>query len=189
MNTILPSTTTNALSQEIEEHILLKEAGDVDGRCPVCNNGNENISHLFRECPSTIMVWAAVIKSDKLNEFYSMSVMEWMRINLSQPSHFMKEGLDWDLLFAAILWNICQRLQIVAANAIISILKPSHLSVVPRIQNFIVEVDCLNVLRFIDGDLARQGTTTIVAHICDLCVRGVWCLNMFDAKVIEWQMR
>ncbi|KAK8558196.1 hypothetical protein V6N13_073869 [Hibiscus sabdariffa] len=57
------------------------------------------------------MVWAAVIKSEKLNEFYSTPVREWLRFNLSQPT---------------------RRLQTVVATAIRSNLQPSHWSVVPR---------------------------------------------------------
>ncbi|KAK8481769.1 hypothetical protein V6N11_076986 [Hibiscus sabdariffa] len=52
------------------------------------------------------MVWLALIRSDRLNEFYSMPLREWLRTNLSKSTYFTKDGCDWDLLFGAIWWNL-----------------------------------------------------------------------------------
>ncbi|KAK8542408.1 hypothetical protein V6N12_015005 [Hibiscus sabdariffa] len=70
----------------------------------------KDIDHLFRKCPISVLCWSAVVKADKLDEFLSMPVHEWVLRNLSDNSYFAFVGINWDVLFGSILWNIwCNR--------------------------------------------------------------------------------
>ncbi|KAL4291483.1 hypothetical protein GQ457_14G019980 [Hibiscus cannabinus] len=66
----------------------------------------EDVDHVLRRCPAAFMVWTAIIKPSRVNDFLAMEFKEWLRINLTVPDYFVKVGTDWDLLFAVVLWNL-----------------------------------------------------------------------------------
>ncbi|KAL4386745.1 hypothetical protein GQ457_09G012620 [Hibiscus cannabinus] len=75
-----------------------------DTYCPVCNSYPEDVDHVLRSCASTAAVWCSIIKSDKVNEFFSLSISEWIVINLTKPDYFVSHEAEWDILFGALVW-------------------------------------------------------------------------------------
>ncbi|KAL4302835.1 hypothetical protein GQ457_10G004410 [Hibiscus cannabinus] len=45
-------------------------------------------------------------KNDKLDEFMSMKFTTWVVKNITEPSYFAREAMDWDLMFEAVVWYI-----------------------------------------------------------------------------------
>ncbi|KAK8630332.1 hypothetical protein V6N13_079130 [Hibiscus sabdariffa] len=78
-------------------------------RCEACGAAVESAQHIFRECPIAVAVWKGLIKRDKWVEFMSLGSLEWIRRNLSSPTHFAIALADWDLHFGVILWSLWTR--------------------------------------------------------------------------------
>ncbi|KAK8649108.1 hypothetical protein V6N13_129844 [Hibiscus sabdariffa] len=92
---------TNA--ERVRRHLLSS------ARCEACGAAVESAQHIFRECPIVVAVWKGLIKHDKWVEFMSLGSLEWIRRNLSSPTHFAITPADWDLHFGAILWSLWTR--------------------------------------------------------------------------------
>ncbi|KAE8664938.1 hypothetical protein F3Y22_tig00112738pilonHSYRG01145 [Hibiscus syriacus] len=76
-----------------------------DDRCPLCADSVEDIDHVMRKCSAIFPIWILLIKEDKLDEFMSMEMKTWIRINLDNKKYFAKVSEEWDILFGSILWN------------------------------------------------------------------------------------
>ncbi|MBA0560368.1 hypothetical protein Golob_017271, partial [Gossypium lobatum] len=66
---------------------------------PLINNKRiPRTSILIRGCFVPVSTWTRFIKPDKLNEFLSLELKEWLCLNFTKPDFFAKDSRDWDLL-------------------------------------------------------------------------------------------
>ncbi|KAL4332832.1 hypothetical protein GQ457_07G017080 [Hibiscus cannabinus] len=77
-----------------------------DDRCSACLDLVEDVDHVLRQCRITKLIWSILIKPDKLIVFFNLPFSQWLSLNLTQQGEFAKSGVDWDLMFAAVLWNV-----------------------------------------------------------------------------------
>ncbi|KAK8544287.1 hypothetical protein V6N13_034649 [Hibiscus sabdariffa] len=75
-----------------------------DVYCTVCRVFPKDVDHVLRFCASTAAVWCSLIKSDKVHEFFSLSIREWIVLNLTKLDYFVPHETDWDILFGALVW-------------------------------------------------------------------------------------
>ncbi|MBA0568502.1 hypothetical protein Golob_005994, partial [Gossypium lobatum] len=62
--------------------------------CEVCGHGSEDVLYVLRDCPAARNIWNKLILADKLSNFYSISLYEWMIENLLNQQIFCpKDGL------------------------------------------------------------------------------------------------
>ncbi|KAK8497179.1 hypothetical protein V6N12_066028 [Hibiscus sabdariffa] len=98
--------------------------------CPLCLHSLEDVEHLFHKFPHSALIWSAVIRTEKLDEFLSLPIHEWILRNLSDNFTFAIDCLNWDVLFGTILWNIlCNRNVVIFDNSgegVASILEKSR---------------------------------------------------------------
>ncbi|KAK9021559.1 hypothetical protein V6N11_011542 [Hibiscus sabdariffa] len=81
-----------------------------DAQCPVCHAGEEDIDHILRHCGVALSVWSILISPSFLPSFLSMPLHQWFVLNLVGPFPGGCDRSSWDLLFAAIIWNLwCHR--------------------------------------------------------------------------------
>ncbi|KAK8613302.1 hypothetical protein V6N13_101067 [Hibiscus sabdariffa] len=62
-----------------------------DNNCPLCRRAPEDVNHLLRLCPSVLVVWMSLIKTDQFEEFCAMDLHEWVRYNLKNSGYFARE--------------------------------------------------------------------------------------------------
>ncbi|KAK9002005.1 hypothetical protein V6N11_024698 [Hibiscus sabdariffa] len=80
-----------------------------DAQCPVCHAGEEDVDHILHHCGVALSVWSILI-SPFLPSFLSMPLHQWFVLNLVGPFPGGCDRSSWDLLFAAIIWNLwCHR--------------------------------------------------------------------------------
>lgn len=72
--------------------------------CPLCNNGEENLLHVFRDCTAAAQVWNLISESKFPNDFMIGDFPNWQYLNLS----VMRLVLTWSgLLSLALQFIIC----------------------------------------------------------------------------------
>ncbi|KAL4304437.1 hypothetical protein GQ457_10G025090 [Hibiscus cannabinus] len=80
-----------------------------DPSCSICGEAFESISHVLRGCGAARSIWPCVIQRDKIAEFLSMNVQQWLLLNLQEPNYFPKVSADWDIMFGSLLWLLWKR--------------------------------------------------------------------------------
>ncbi|KAK8686675.1 hypothetical protein V6N13_125698 [Hibiscus sabdariffa] len=84
-----------------------------------------------------------LIKHGTLHVFLSLEIKEWIRVNLTDPTHFAKENQNWDLYFSVVLWNLWLYRNAIAFNSPLegcaSMLERSK-----KLRNLFVQVVCRN---------------------------------------------
>ncbi|KAE8733280.1 hypothetical protein F3Y22_tig00001349pilonHSYRG00017 [Hibiscus syriacus] len=89
------------------------------------------LSHLFFAYDLVLLAEAYIeqcnvirVKTEKLEDFCTRDIKNWMQINITSPGFYAREDNDWDLQFGSILW----RLTLEANRAMESSLPTIHLS-------------------------------------------------------------
>ncbi|KAK8605543.1 hypothetical protein V6N13_102321 [Hibiscus sabdariffa] len=77
-----------------------------DANCSYCGPTCEDTLHILRDCPAALALWTLLIKPERLGEFLSLALREWLRSNLDNDCCFPKNSLHWDIMFVYILWNL-----------------------------------------------------------------------------------
>lgn len=78
--------------------------------CPACDNQEENLLHLFRDCDYASVQWQFFIWRNDGNEFYSIADWKmWLQVNLSM-THVVHD-INWSCYLEGcyILWCRCNR--------------------------------------------------------------------------------
>ncbi|KAK8570659.1 hypothetical protein V6N13_103063 [Hibiscus sabdariffa] len=78
----------------------------VCSRCAVCGFVSEDIEHIFKFCPPARQVWSELIVPEKLHDFLSLGISEWIRANLGGACSFVRNVENWNLVFGYTLWNL-----------------------------------------------------------------------------------
>ncbi|KAK9011962.1 hypothetical protein V6N11_040033 [Hibiscus sabdariffa] len=70
-----------------------------DPSCIACGNGNEDLDHILRFCPTTFCLWNQLIRPDAWNVFFTLPIKAWLLENLTTPFKFVAKGLlsAWSL--------------------------------------------------------------------------------------------
>ncbi|XP_039036119.1 uncharacterized protein LOC120172828 [Hibiscus syriacus] len=55
-----------------------------DRKRPLCAEPMQDINHLLRLCLSAVVIWSAVVKRDRLQEFLQMEMKAWITMNLRE---------------------------------------------------------------------------------------------------------
>ncbi|MBA0777985.1 hypothetical protein Gotri_005921, partial [Gossypium trilobum] len=58
--------------------------------CEVCVHGSEDVLYVLRDCPAARNIWNKLILANKLSNFYSISLYEWMIDNL------LNQAISWN---------------------------------------------------------------------------------------------
>ncbi|KAE8709839.1 hypothetical protein F3Y22_tig00110328pilonHSYRG00636 [Hibiscus syriacus] len=74
--------------------------------CGICGQTGETSDHLFRQYHIAMAIWSSLVKTEKLEDFYTRDIKSWMQINIASPGSYAREENDWDLRFGSILWLI-----------------------------------------------------------------------------------
>ncbi|KAK8572775.1 hypothetical protein V6N12_028818 [Hibiscus sabdariffa] len=74
--------------------------------CGVCGALEENLSYLFWDCVEARILWARVVKEERLAEFLSLDFQTWLADNIRNQQQFSIHPKDWDIAFGTYLWNI-----------------------------------------------------------------------------------
>ncbi|KAG7559744.1 Ribonuclease H-like superfamily [Arabidopsis thaliana x Arabidopsis arenosa] len=70
--------------------------------CQICKNGVESIIHVLRDCPAMAGIWIRIVPLRRRHEFFSMSLIEWLYVNLGGGGG--EEGESWPTMFAMAVW-------------------------------------------------------------------------------------
>ncbi|CAA7053003.1 unnamed protein product [Microthlaspi erraticum] len=70
--------------------------------CQVCKAGIETTLHILRDCPAMNGIWERIVTREKRQAFFSMSLLEWLFVNLSDPTK--TEFGPWSTLFSVSVW-------------------------------------------------------------------------------------
>ncbi|KAK9016945.1 hypothetical protein V6N11_079437 [Hibiscus sabdariffa] len=65
-----------------DDRVLMFDAYLCNPCCGVCGASEENLSHLFRDCVEARMLWARVVKEERLAEFLSLDFQTWLAVNI-----------------------------------------------------------------------------------------------------------
>ncbi|KAK8714999.1 hypothetical protein V6N13_042343 [Hibiscus sabdariffa] len=52
------------------------------------------------------LTWSDLIVSARLVEFLELDLSSWMVFNLGRSDTFVRDSMNWDLMFAVLLWNL-----------------------------------------------------------------------------------
>lgn len=73
--------------------------------CQICKNGVESIIHVLRDCPAMAGIWIRIIPLRRKQDFFSMSLIEWLYVNLGGGG---VDGESWPTMFAMAVWWGCK---------------------------------------------------------------------------------
>ncbi|KAK8583309.1 hypothetical protein V6N13_022016 [Hibiscus sabdariffa] len=66
----------------------------------------EDALHVLWDCPVAVGFRSMVIKPELLDEFFSLTLREWLVSNLEGNCRFPRNTLHWGSMFGYILWNL-----------------------------------------------------------------------------------
>ncbi|KAK8669257.1 hypothetical protein V6N13_106693 [Hibiscus sabdariffa] len=78
----------------------------MDSQRQVCTTTVESVDHVLRFCPIALAVWSLLIKEDRFAAFLKFEFREWIGMNIMGGADFVKNRLDWDFMFRAVIWNL-----------------------------------------------------------------------------------
>ncbi|XP_073051225.1 uncharacterized protein [Primulina eburnea] len=85
----------------------VKRGFTTNGHCIQCQNGLEDIDHIFRKCKETRSVWERLFPMKRLIQNPNLSLENWLRTNL-ETRRYNKMEIEWNRAFAITLWGIWQ---------------------------------------------------------------------------------
>ncbi|CAL1395909.1 unnamed protein product [Linum trigynum] len=74
-----------------------------DGSCYRCVSQEENLAHIFRNCPPAAFLWHRTVPGGAQQEFFSLSWDAWLHWNLAFKESTMN-GVPWNAFFSIALW-------------------------------------------------------------------------------------
>ncbi|KAL4326271.1 hypothetical protein GQ457_11G005490 [Hibiscus cannabinus] len=81
----------------------------LDARCCICNNADESVLHILRDCTKARETWSKIIPSSRLDNFFDYSLQHWLEANLCSKTEFGGNDSMWDICFATICWQLWKR--------------------------------------------------------------------------------
>ncbi|MBA0824004.1 hypothetical protein Goarm_020694, partial [Gossypium armourianum] len=78
-----------------------------DLSCSICGGAMEDTSHVLCTCFVAAANWSQSVKGDKLDEFLSIPIKDWVFLNLANSKYFSRDLNDWDILFGVVCWSLC----------------------------------------------------------------------------------
>ncbi|MBA0662685.1 hypothetical protein Goklo_006766 [Gossypium klotzschianum] len=78
----------------------------VDPSCSICSFPSEDILHILRDCNATKDVWSQVITCNRLTNFFSLNLQDWILLNVQDASVIPKGGTSWACLFGILIWRL-----------------------------------------------------------------------------------
>ncbi|XVF01121.1 hypothetical protein REPUB_Repub04eG0060800 [Reevesia pubescens] len=89
----------------LHDRLLTKEACvrrriSATAVCPRCGTSTESTYHLLRDCMSSSGLWDTWLNGSIIEKFYSLTLQELIRFNLSRNNVMIDERLSWLLVFA-----------------------------------------------------------------------------------------
>ena len=82
----------------------LKMGMTTEGKCSICNDYEETTLHMLRDCMEARMIWLQFIEYCYWDNFFSMSLNDWLLVNLRSEDMCSKTGTLWNLAFGTICW-------------------------------------------------------------------------------------
>ncbi|KAH1032453.1 hypothetical protein J1N35_044627 [Gossypium stocksii] len=74
--------------------------------CSLCGYEFEDLAHALRDCPAAKDVWLLVLPQHLKQRFFSISLSDWLVLNLCCHEKMQDSGLIWSSLFGLITWHI-----------------------------------------------------------------------------------
>ncbi|KAG4133043.1 hypothetical protein ERO13_D08G070733v2, partial [Gossypium hirsutum] len=71
-----------------------------------CYYGTEDILHALKDCPTTKDIWKLIVPATRWSQFFSGSLLEWIRTNLETHGQITRHEVLWPTLFGIILWRL-----------------------------------------------------------------------------------
>lgn len=72
-----------------------------------CNNGTEDLDHLFRRCNKSFELWGHIMGSRLWRDRFDSPVSEWISFHLKSKRHATSgKERPWNTVFCATLWQI-----------------------------------------------------------------------------------
>lgn len=78
-----------------------------DDSCPICSNGEESLTHLFRDYHKAKEVWHAVANNLLPLQFFTGTFLDWIELNLHFDATY--NGFNWAFLFGVVVQCIWWR--------------------------------------------------------------------------------
>ena len=79
-----------------------------DNHCLICNEVNESILHVLRDCFAAYYVWACLVPKDMFHNFCSLDFDDWFRYNLKSKRQF-SIVISWTMICGVACWFLWQR--------------------------------------------------------------------------------
>lgn len=75
--------------------------------CPRCNLSQENLGHLFRDCPKAIELWDKIPSGRLMRTGFNNSTSDWISTNLKRK-RILRMGIEipWNTMFCTTIWQI-----------------------------------------------------------------------------------
>ncbi|KAK8565247.1 hypothetical protein V6N12_058817 [Hibiscus sabdariffa] len=71
-----------------------------DSSCPICAFSVEDLHHVLCSCPVAFSIWRRCVRHDRLDEFMSLEIKDWIYTNLSNVGGFVLDVIGWDVFFS-----------------------------------------------------------------------------------------
>ncbi|KAK8672754.1 hypothetical protein V6N13_111117 [Hibiscus sabdariffa] len=82
--------------------------------CPIFQDGDEDLDHILRFCPTTRDLWKQTLDSSRYAGFFDKAFDVWLMDNLSYSSWFVGDRMEWGACFSIwcwLLWKLrCSRI-------------------------------------------------------------------------------
>lgn len=87
------------------KEVLTSRGINCEGRCSLCKDHNETISHLLKECTYVQEFWHKLHVPPALIGSFNCNLHDWLRVNCqSKESH--PSTIPWKFLFPFAVWNL-----------------------------------------------------------------------------------
>lgn len=77
-----------------------------DGRCHACSFDMEDGLHVLRDCPAARDICLALIPPEHHQQFFSLSLSDWIDFNLNGDMNGTYEISSWQILFGQTTWAL-----------------------------------------------------------------------------------
>ncbi|KAK8647295.1 hypothetical protein V6N13_121040 [Hibiscus sabdariffa] len=68
-----------------------------------CGASLEDTLHVLRDCPVAVRIWSMVVKPELLDEFFSLTLRDWLSLNLEWNCRFPRNAEHWDIMFGVVI--------------------------------------------------------------------------------------
>ncbi|XP_057744794.1 uncharacterized protein LOC130962625 [Arachis stenosperma] len=75
------------------------------GDCYACHGTQESCIHVLRDCQRVSTIWVQLLDSSKIQSFFNLNWVEWVKLNLTQQLGKSK-NFDWKDIFMVACWRM-----------------------------------------------------------------------------------